>query len=111
MLLPKYPFLVEIIDKKTSIHEDPSITPKDPYYAAHWLFFLFGLGGWNAWDAMLAGLDYYDSRYKPHGFDPSFTFGFVFIWPLFIFNIALLYLQYRVSLTIRLNCSFVIIAV
>lgn len=64
-----------------------------------------------AWNAALTGLDYYNSRFKPLGYNPSFTFPFVFIWPLFLGSVSLLYLSNMISFNVRLYVSFSVIFV
>ena len=64
-----------------------------------------------AWNAALTGLDYYNSRFKEYGYDPSFTFPFVFIWPLFLGSLSLVYLSNKISFNVRLYASFVVILV
>jgi hypothetical protein len=75
------------------------------------LFFLFGVGGWMAWNAALTGLDFFDSRFDPIGKDPGFIFGIVFNWPMFLTNFLLLYLTDKVSLHIRIYIAFAVIAI
>lgn len=80
-------------------------------FPAYYIFFLFGVGGWMAWNAALTGLDYFDSRFKPGGHNPGFVFGVIFNWPLFLANIVLLYLTSKVSLSIRIYIAFSVIIV
>lgn len=84
--------------------------PEDKYHLMTIIFFLFGLGGWIAWNASITGLDYFNSRLKPK-YNPSFTFGFIFTWPLFLGNFLLLFLADKISLSIKINVSFAIILV
>ncbi|CAI2368546.1 unnamed protein product [Moneuplotes crassus] len=73
-------------------------------------FFLFGVTGWMAWDACIAGLDYYDSRYKPE-YDPGFFFCLLFNWPLLVCNILLIYLSTRVTLSFRIYLAYAVIII
>ena len=84
--------------------------PEDRYHIVSIIFALFGLGGWTAWNASVAGIDFFNSRFQPK-YDPSFTFGFVFTWPLFLGNFALLYLADKVPLWVKINISFIMIMV
>ena len=84
--------------------------PEDKYNLVKILFFLFGLGGWIAWNASITGIDYFNSRLNPE-YNPSFVFGFVFTWPLFLGNVLLIYLADKISLKVKINVSFVIILI
>ncbi|CAI2366524.1 unnamed protein product [Moneuplotes crassus] len=82
--------------------------PKDHKNIALIFFFLFGISGWSAWDCCIAAFDFYDAKFKPD-YDPEFTFGFVFNWPLMLGNILLLYLASRVSLSVRIYTAYAVI--
>ena len=74
------------------------------------IFFLYGLGGWIAWNAAITGIDFFNARFQPQH-DPGFMFGFVFTWPLFAGNILLLYLNQKLSFVIQINVSLVMILI
>ena len=73
-------------------------------------FFLFGTGGWLAWNALIAGLDFFDSRLGSK-YDPSFFFGFIFMWAGFVSNFLVLYLSDKVSLSIKIYIAFGVVMV
>jgi hypothetical protein len=96
----------------------PRKAPEDNGNIALIFFFLFGVSGWMAWDACIAALDYYQSRFSPQ-YNPSFVFGFVFNWPLFFANFLLLYITSwsakngwkTLSLSIRIYSAYIAILI
>jgi hypothetical protein len=76
--------------------------PKDHYNFVLVAFFFFGLGGWIVWNAAIAGIDYFESRFKPE-YNPKFVFGFVYTLPLVFGNILLLYVDDKISSSLRIK--------
>jgi solute carrier family 29 (equilibrative nucleoside transporter), member 1/2/3 len=99
---------VETLLKTEHREEQQEQPPKDHYNLVYISFFFFGLGGWIAWNAAIAGIDYFDSRFKPK-YNPKFFFGFVFTLPLVLGNVLLLYVDKKISLSKRINIGLIVI--
>ena len=99
----------ELLTSKCKVDESKA-PPKDPHNIGMLFFFLFGVSGWMAWNACLIGLDYYESKFSPD-YNPSFTFGFVFNWPLMFFNFVFMYIAEKVPLTKYIYHAFAVIFV